>query len=247
MPRPVGASAPTPRTILAAAVLTAAVLAAAPLGSAAAGDVALGTGSGAGGFFNLGVESVQERKFRGIYRQEFDFSCGSAALASLLTFHYDRPRTEHDVFQSMYAEGDRAQIERHGFSLLDMKRYLERNGVPSDGFQVPIDRLQTAGIPAITLIDTDGYKHFVLLKGVTDTHVLIGDPAVGVKRLSRDEFVRIWNGIAFVIRDDLDLGRAGFNDEDTWDALVEAPLGSALSRTALATLSTATYRAGNTY
>lgn len=243
MPRAAGPS-PVSSTIALAAALAVAVLTATP-GAATAGEVTLG--AGAGGLFRLGVESLQERKFRGIFRQEYDFSCGSAALASLLTFHYERPRTEHEVFQSMYAAGDRALIERHGFSLLDMKMYLERNGVPADGFKVPIERLQTAGIPAIVLIDTDGYKHFVLLKGISAQHVLIGDPAVGVTRLTRDEFVRVWNGIAFVIRDDLDLGRAGFNSDRTWQALVQAPLGTALSRTALATLTTTTYRAGNTY
>lgn len=230
-----------------AAVALAALSLALAAGPARAGDVALSLAGGAAGAFNIPVESVQERKFRGIFRQEFDFSCGSAALASLLTFHYDRPRSEHQVFEAMYAAGDRTQIERLGFSLLDMKKYLQRLGVPSDGFQVPLDRLQTAGIPAITLIDTNGYKHFVLLKGVSETHVLVGDPAAGVKRLPRKEFEAMWNGIAFVIRADLETGRAGFNTEAAWAVPVRAPIGTALAPTALATLTASTYRAGVTY
>ncbi|MDF0678119.1 MAG: hypothetical protein P0107_03335 [Nitrosomonas sp.] len=33
--------------------------------------------------------NIQGKSFSTVYRQQFDFSCGSAALASLLTFHYD--------------------------------------------------------------------------------------------------------------------------------------------------------------
>ena len=42
------------------------------------------------GAFNVPVRSMQELKFTETVRQGFDFSCGSAALATLLTYHYDR-------------------------------------------------------------------------------------------------------------------------------------------------------------
>src|SRR5690606_40798166 len=56
---------------------------------------------------------------------DLDFSCGSAATATLLTYQYGHPVTELEVFRQMYAQGDQARIRKEGFSLLDMRRYLQ--------------------------------------------------------------------------------------------------------------------------
>ncbi|WP_204283799.1 C39 family peptidase, partial [Klebsiella pneumoniae] len=66
--------------------------------------------------------------FRTVVRQQYDYSCGSAAVATLLRYHYGRPTVESDVFSAMWRSGDQAQIKRAGFSMLDMKRYLDSQG-----------------------------------------------------------------------------------------------------------------------
>lgn len=213
---------------------------------ALAGEVVL-SGVGIGGTVRVPSRSVQETKFATIYRQQHDFSCGSAALASLLTYHYGVKTTELDVFSDMYEHGNKEQIERLGFSLLDMKQYLARLGIGSDGYRVPLSRLATARLPTIALIDTDGYRHFVLVKGMDATTVLVGDPARGLRKIPHDEFEAMWNGIAFVITSDIAVGRASFNRDPEWDLLPTAPMGMALSQTALATFTASLYRAGNTW
>ncbi|RDD62982.1 C39 family peptidase [Ferruginivarius sediminum] len=221
------------------------LIAAAP---AVAGEVTVrGVGGSFGGAFNVPVESIREARFRTVFLQKYDFSCGSAALASLLTFHYDRPTTEIEVFNTMYETGDQERIERLGFSLLDMKRYLAEIGLPSDGYKVSLDRLQKAGLPAIALIDTDGYKHFVIVKGVSEREVLVGDPARGIRPIDRDEFKAMWNGIAFVIKSRVAEARDTFNRPETWAVQARAPFGTALSRTSLATFSASLFRAGRVY
>src|ERR1700744_3651505 len=71
------------------------------------------------------VTSLKEARYRGTVRQQYDFSCGSAAIATLLTYQYGYPMSEQIAFQQMFAEGDQQKIRREGFSLLDMKRFLE--------------------------------------------------------------------------------------------------------------------------
>ena len=44
--------------------------------------------------FALRLVSFRERRFVSTIRQRYDFSCGSAAIATLLTHHYARPTTE---------------------------------------------------------------------------------------------------------------------------------------------------------
>ncbi len=43
----------------------------------------------------------------------------------------------------MFERGDQAKIRKEGFSMLDMKRYLESLGLRADGFELPVDRLAT--------------------------------------------------------------------------------------------------------
>lgn len=62
----------------------------------------VGTGSGR---YALKVTSLKEARFRTTVRQQFDFSCGSAALATLLTHHYGHRVSEQAVFEAMYAQG----------------------------------------------------------------------------------------------------------------------------------------------
>ncbi len=201
---------------------------------------------GSGGVGNVPVRSLQEQKFARVVRQEYDFSCGSAALATLLTFHYGHPTAEQDAFGAMYEAGDKEKIATAGFSLLDMKRYLESIGYNADGYQAELATLETAGVPAIALISYRGYRHFVVVKGVQDGDVLIGDPALGLKRVTKGEFETLWeNGVLFIIRNRPETGRRHFNQGEEWRLLARAPLGAALPADSLARLTVALPRIGD--
>lgn len=192
---------------------------------------------GVAGVSDVAVRTVRDMKFNSVVRQEYDFSCGSAALATLLTYHYDNVTTEKETFAYMYERGDRERISKLGFSLLDMKNYLEDHGYQADGYEASLDTLAEAGIPAITLINYRGYQHFVVVKGFESGKVLVGDPALGMRSFSQSEFEAMWpNRILFIIRDHSETGRQFFNGEQEWRALVRAPLGSAVSRDSLASL-----------
>lgn len=183
--------------------------------------------SAGGATLDVPVLSMQERRLTGLWLQRYDYSCGSAALATLLTFHYDRPTMEDEVFTRMYEVGDQAQIHEKGFSLLDMKRYLASRGLQAEGYRVGIGDLREAGVPLIALIDLNGYKHFVVVKGIRDRHVLVGDPSYGLRTFPVDAFEAMWNGIAFVIVEDLEIAKASFNQKADWAIKPRAPIGRA--------------------
>lgn len=186
------------------------------------------------GNYDVPVTTFSERRFKTVYKQQYDFSCGSATLASLLTYHYDDVVDEQSVFVDMYQNGDQQKIQKQGFSLLDIKLYLERRGYRSDGFKIKLDQLITANVPAITIINNNGYMHFVIIKGVNEQEVLVGDPAVGIKAMPRDEFEAMWdNRILFLIHDKQDVAAKHFQDQQEWALRVKAPLGSAVDRASL--------------
>jgi predicted double-glycine peptidase len=181
--------------------------------------------------FNVPVSSMKELRFKATMRQQYDFSCGSAALATLLTHHYHFPIDEQTLFKEMFIHGDQQKIRREGFSLLDMQRYLATHGFKADGFELPLQKLFDAKLPAIVLINEKGYHHFVVIKGEADGRILLGDPSSGTRAIARERFEQVWvNKMLFVIHDTP--GSPSFNEMADWRAAPRAPLGDGVSNTA---------------
>lgn len=183
------------------------------------------SGTGPTSDFAVPVRSMEDQRFHTVVRQRYDFSCGSAALATLLHFHYARPVDEKVVFAGMWNEGDRAAIRKVGFSLLDMKRYLSAEGYRADGFKVSLDQVAKTGIPGIALITVRNYRHFVVVKGVRRDEVLLGDPSTGLRGMPRADFEKAWNGVYFVLNSQQHIGRRAFNGDAQWAAYTRAPVG----------------------
>lgn len=180
-----------------------------------------------GAMYRMNVVSVRDIPFRTVVRQQYDYSCGSAAVATLLTYHYGYKVSEGEVFKAMYDTGDKEKIKSVGFSLLDMKRYLDSRGLSADGYRATFEQLAEADVPAILVVKTGTYRHFVVLKGVKDGKVLIGDPALGLRRYTRDEFLEMWNGVVFAVNAKPGLDVA-YNQQDEWRPWAIAPLDEAL-------------------
>ncbi|RAK57638.1 C39 family peptidase [Phenylobacterium deserti] len=196
---------------------TSLMLAAAPSGAAAQAFFNTGLGT-----FAAPVVSMRDMPFRTVVRQQYDYSCGSAALATLLHHHYGRPVGEAEIFKAMYATGDQAKIRQVGFSLLDMKNYLKSIGLSADGYRENLDLLRKHKSPAIAVINVGNYRHFVVVKGVQGGKVLVGDPALGLKAYSLAEFAQVWNGVVFMIHPNSADG--AFNSQKEWGSLPTARL-----------------------
>ena len=184
--------------------------------------------AGMGGRYAVKVTSLREARFKATTHQQYDFSCGSAAVATLLTHQYDYPVTEQQVFEEMFALGDQEKIRREGFSLLDIKTYLNVHQFQADGFALPLTKLLESGIPAIVLIAENGYHHFVVIKGLRDGRVLIGDPSNGTRAVARTSFEAAWvNKLLFVIHNKQE--QAKFNVETDWQVAPRAPLAAGMN------------------
>ncbi|TVP60530.1 MAG: peptidase C39 [Halomonadaceae bacterium] len=191
---------------------------------------------GMAGGHEVQVESLKALRFHSVVQQQYDYSCGSAALATLLSVYYQRPTTEVDAFDSMFRNGDQGLIRSQGFSMLDMKRYLALDqGLSADGFRLDLAELKALGVPAIAMIELQGYRHFVVIKGLRDGQVLVGDPALGLRSYSKGGFQRIRvNDILFIIRDRPDLAQQQFNNRATWGAVAQGPTDKAVARNSVA-------------
>ncbi|AXS82253.1 MULTISPECIES: C39 family peptidase [Marinobacter] len=151
--------------------------------------------------FDVRIEPLIEQKFRNIVRQAYDYSCGSAALTTVLNFYLGRTLSERQVMEGLlhYGESERI-VERRAFSMLDMKRLVTALGYPSGGFRATIDDLKDLDHPAIVPIHHAGFKHFVVLRAIRDGRVYLADPSVGNISFTLEQFREKWDdNVLFIV------------------------------------------------
>jgi len=132
--------------------------------------------------------------------QRYDFSCGAAALATLMQCYYKLNVSEASiVLYIIHMRGAEQAVKRYkekkGFSLLDLKMAAQ-----SAGFRCPAYRdmtladLVALNEPAIVPIRTRSFDHFVLFRGVEGDRVYLADPVAGNVTMKAANFVAIWHG-----------------------------------------------------
>ena len=152
------------------------------------------------------VESMQAARYRNLVRQQTDYSCGAASLATILRYAYHLDADEATVIEGMLSLADPDIVKERGFSLLDIKRYVESLGMRGRGYRVNEEKLRSLRVPSLVLMDVNGFRHFVVLKQVRDELVEIGDPILGNRVVPLPEFLDAWpsRAVFVVIGSDFD-------------------------------------------
>ncbi len=158
------------------------------------GDVIPGAGP-----VRMDVISMRGLRYINMVPQHTDFSCGAASLATILKYAYGRDVTEAQVIQGLFKVSDPQIVRTKGFSLLDLKDYVETLGFRGRGYKIEPRLLDRIRIPVIVLLDISGYKHFVVFEKAEGDRVYVGDPALGNRVMTREDFVKSWNDIVFAV------------------------------------------------
>jgi len=143
------------------------------------------------------VKSLLEMRQDRVVVQQWDLSCGAAALATLLNYQHGDPVSEREIAKGLI-EREEYLVEpllvraRHGFSLLDLKRYVDQRGYEGLGFgQLTLaDLIERA--PIMVPVNFNGYNHFVVFRGMRGNRVLLADPAFGNRTMLAAKFERAW-------------------------------------------------------
>src|SRR5690348_2555841 len=91
---------------------------------------------GPGLLFAGAVRSLQEVRQEGVIIQKWDTSCGAAALATVLTYSLYEPVSEREVATGMLRMTVPIKVKHQGgFSLLDMKHFVETRGLTGTGYR----------------------------------------------------------------------------------------------------------------
>ena len=145
------------------------------------------------GFVTSLLELRQER----VVVQNWDLSCGAAALTTLLNYQHRDPVGEKEVAvgligRARYIENPALVRLRHGFSLFDLKRYVDARGYHGIGYgRMTVEDLVEKA-PIMVPIVSNGYKHFVIFRGRMGNRVLLADPAYGSRTMLVGKFERAW-------------------------------------------------------
>ena len=145
------------------------------------------------------VVSLREARYKHVIPQKYDLSCGAAALATILNYFFDHRVDEADIIKHLLDHGDAKEIQKKGFSLLDLKSYAVDHGYLADGYKVDLNKLSNLKIPVIILFTSGSYSHFVVLKGIHDGNAYIADPAYGNRSMPIETFEENWNEVIFIV------------------------------------------------
>ena len=133
----------------------------------------------------------------GVVRQERDFSCGIAALATYLTYYLQYPVTERELLTLLDQRGDDWALpsdwREQGVSYAVLLQLAQHYGLQGAGMAVTPELLGSLMVPAIVRLEVHGVAHFSVLRGVDDSgQVQLADPSWGNHRMSREAFLALW-------------------------------------------------------
>ena len=123
-----------------------------------------------------------------IEKQNLDYSCGSAAVATILRSFYGKDIYERDVLDELLKVDDDGTA-----SFSDLEKVVKKFGFKAGGFSMSFADLKRMKIPAIVYLRYRSQDHFSVTRGVNEEGLLkLGDPSWGNRKFSKWQFKSMW-------------------------------------------------------
>ena len=155
--------------------------------------------------FQIYVKNARQLRNENVVMQQRDFSCGAAALATVLVYYWGEDLSETAILLIIAKTLSREELEdrvRNGLTLTDLKRVAQIGGYTAVLGKLSIDSLRKSKLPLIVGITVNNYDHFVVYRGMDEEYVYLADPIFGKKRVKISDFAEQWqkNAILAVIK-----------------------------------------------
>lgn len=140
-------------------------------------------------------ESWKELKQRNVVMQNRDYSCGAAALATILRYYWGDAVTEDQIvvaILNMLTTDEIKDRMKNGLSITDLRLSAVKMGYLSSIGKMSFHDLSAARVPLVVPIRLGDYDHFVVYRGVADGRVYLADPIRGNVRPTIQEFCQQW-------------------------------------------------------
>jgi HlyB family type I secretion system ABC transporter len=106
-----------------------------------------------------------------------------------------------------------AYVSRDGASLNGLATAAENLGFNSRPVKASFDRLAKQTLPVIAHWDGN---HYIVVFEITPQSIIVGDPAIGQRKLTRAEFVEGWTGYCLLVEPTLALKKIAGKSTDFW-------------------------------
>gem|GEM_PF-2029948 len=134
--------------------------------------------------------TVPQKDTTGIVMQTTDYSCGPAALATVLQ-NMGFNVTEHELKVL-------AGTDVSGTTMYGLAQAARSKGLNASGMRLSIGELRPN---MIVHVIKDGTPHYSVVREVTNESVKLADPSLGNIEMTREKFSEIYTGNALVITD----------------------------------------------
>jgi hypothetical protein len=155
----------------------------------------IGSVHGGPGMCHRCVCSWTELQKRNLVMQRRDFSCGAAALATLIQYYWGDRVTESyflkELDKILTPEEIHDRIE-NGLSLTDLRRVAVATGYQATMGTLTFDKLTESKVPLILGVIVDEYDHFVVYRGWDGEWIYLADPIRGNLRVHVCDFRKQW-------------------------------------------------------
>ena len=124
-------------------------------------------------------------------KQQYDYSCGSASLSTILTYYYQYNISEKDILDSLLTlkgidttqkealQDNQALRDGIGFSFADLAAFAQEKGFKATGLALDLPSLSQLKIPVIIYVNVRDMEHFSVYKGMDSQFVYLTDPSFG--------------------------------------------------------------------
>lgn len=176
--------------------------------------------------FQVYVKNARELRNQNVVMQQRDFSCGAAALATIVNYYWKEDVGETAILVAIAVTLSREELQdriKNGLTLADLQRVSSKFGYQAVLGRLSVEKLSETKIPLLVGITVNGYEHFVVVRGADDRYVYIADPTMGNVRTPIAEFERQWQkNLALVVikrggSPQLDSPLAVRKEERDWD------------------------------
>ena len=148
------------------------------------------------------VTPKEQLRFRYVFEQQTDSSCGLSALASLLSLYRGMRTSEEDLAVQYIRDSDTRQVpDDLTVSFEDLSLILKNIGIASSGFWMDYGQMLEALLDhAPVLVHFDHPKgHFALVLGGGPDRTIVADPSLGLTIISSAVFLRRWSGAVLIL------------------------------------------------
>lgn len=132
--------------------------------------------------------------------------CGPTCLAMIFKYY------GYYNIQSMLSS--MTEVSTAGTNLYTLSQVAEEFGFKADAYEMSFDDLSKIQLPCIAHYEG---VHFIVIYKISDDYVWIADPAYGKDKLTKEEFLKKWNGIVLTVEPTPEI----FKNKDLEEAVQE--------------------------